>query len=50
MIQKELLEEGILVGAIRQPTVESAIIRLITRLGVDDEDFEKSLKQLRALI
>ncbi len=46
IIQKELLKEGILVGAIRQPTVESAIIRLIARLGVDDEIFEETLKKL----
>jgi 8-amino-7-oxononanoate synthase len=34
-IQQLLLDEGILVGAIRQPTVERAIIRLIARLGVE---------------
>jgi 8-amino-7-oxononanoate synthase len=50
MIQKEVLREDVLVGAIRQPTVERAIIRLIARLGVDDIVFEKTLKQLRALI
>ena len=35
-IQAALLEENILVGAIRQPTVTSAIVRLIGRLGVDE--------------
>ncbi|WP_345970617.1 pyridoxal phosphate-dependent aminotransferase family protein [Sulfurimonas sp. HSL1-6] len=35
-IQAALLEEGMLVGAIRQPTVERAIIRLIGRLGVEE--------------
>jgi 8-amino-7-oxononanoate synthase len=34
-LQQRLLGEGILVGAIRQPTVERAIIRVIARLGVD---------------
>lgn len=35
-IQQALLEENVLVGAIRQPTVERAIIRLIGRLGIDE--------------
>jgi len=44
-IQKILLEEGLLVGAIRQPTVSSAIIRFIARLGMDTDHFrEKSLR------
>ena len=47
IIQKELLREGILIGAIRQPTVERAIIRLIARLGVDDKIFENVLKRLQ---
>jgi 8-amino-7-oxononanoate synthase len=37
-IQAELMKENYLVGAIRQPTVESAIIRLIARLGVSEDD------------
>jgi 8-amino-7-oxononanoate synthase len=37
-LQKLLKEElGILVGAIRQPTVDRAIIRLIARLDIDEE-------------
>ncbi|MHC3993639.1 aminotransferase class I/II-fold pyridoxal phosphate-dependent enzyme [Thiomicrolovo sp. ZZH C-3] len=36
-IQAALMEEGMLAGAIRQPTVERAIIRLIGRLGVEKE-------------
>lgn len=37
-LQKSLKEElGILVGAIRQPTVSSAIIRLIARLDIPEE-------------
>lgn len=37
-IQAELMQENYLVGAIRQPTVESAIIRLIARLQVSEEE------------
>ena len=37
-IQAELMKENYLVGAIRQPTVESAIIRLIARLGVSENE------------
>jgi 8-amino-7-oxononanoate synthase len=37
-LQKSLKEElGILVGAIRQPTVDRAIIRLIARLDITEE-------------
>jgi len=49
-IQKEFLRENFLVGAIRQPTVERAIIRLIARLGVDDEVFEKALSNLATIL
>lgn len=41
-IQKRLREENILVGAIRQPTVERAIIRLIARVDVEDEIIKKT--------
>jgi 8-amino-7-oxononanoate synthase len=41
-IQKRLREENILVGAIRQPTVKSAIIRLIARVDVEDEIIERA--------
>lgn len=40
-IQDALKKEGLLVGAIRQPTVSKAIIRLIARLDVPLEDLEK---------
>ena len=40
-IQAELMQESYLVGAIRQPTVDSAIIRLIARLGVKEKDLKK---------
>jgi len=43
-LQKELLNKGYLVGAIRQPTVEKPIIRLIPRLGVRTKELKKVLK------
>jgi 8-amino-7-oxononanoate synthase len=49
-IQQTMHEHGFLVGAIRQPTVAKAIIRLIARLGVDDDVFESGLKRLGDLI
>ena len=45
-IQKELLEQEILVGAIRQPTVPSAIIRFIARLGLDEESFRDKCERI----
>ena len=44
--QQELLEKGFLVGAIRQPTVEKPILRVILRLGVK----KSKLKELLELI
>jgi len=44
--QKELLEKGFLLGAIRQPTVKKPILRLIIRLG----ESKKSLKRLLGVI
>lgn len=43
-IQKKLLEKNYLVGAIRQPTVKSAIIRLIAKLDVEISDLENVCK------
>ena len=40
-IQRTLLERKLLVGAIRQPTVERAIIRLIGRLGPDEAQLRR---------
>jgi 8-amino-7-oxononanoate synthase len=40
-IRDQLLNAGIVVGAIRQPTVPEAIIRLIARINVDDHVFER---------
>ena len=47
--QKALLQSGYLVGAIRQPTVEMPIIRLIPRVGVKLKELKKALKLLKSL-
>ena len=49
-IQSALKDAGFLVGAIRQPTVSKAIIRLIARLDVSLEDLETSCKLLQKYI
>ena len=49
-IQKELKEKGFLVGAIRQPTVKSAIIRLIARIDVTSTDLKKVCQILKSNI
>jgi len=49
-IQKELLDEKILVGAIRQPTVPSAIIRFIARLGPDEEAFREVCERINRIL
>ena len=46
-IQKELRNRGFLVGAIRQPTVKSAIIRLIAKIDVEPEILRKVCKSLK---
>ncbi|MEA2111660.1 MAG: pyridoxal phosphate-dependent aminotransferase family protein [Campylobacterota bacterium] len=43
-IKQRLLDEGILVGAIRQPTVASAIIRVIARLGESEDALKYTCK------
>ncbi|MBA1432434.1 MAG: aminotransferase class I/II-fold pyridoxal phosphate-dependent enzyme [Epsilonproteobacteria bacterium] len=45
-IKDALLTKGFAVGAIRQPTVESAIIRLIARLGEQSEALRTVCKEL----
>ena len=40
-IQNKLLEFGYVVGAIRQPTVKKAIIRLIIKLDITKKDLQK---------
>ncbi|MBN2896589.1 MAG: pyridoxal phosphate-dependent aminotransferase family protein [Campylobacterales bacterium] len=49
-IQAHLREAGYAVGAIRQPTVERAIIRLIARLGVPHERLSDALGHLAKLL
>lgn len=46
VLQKELLDMGYLVGAIRQPTVEQAIIRLIARTSIPLEALQIVLEKL----
>lgn len=48
-IQEKLKQEGYLVGAIRQPTVKSAIIRLIAKIDVEKIELEKVCKILKEL-
>jgi len=48
-IKEKLLSLGYLVGAIRQPTVEKAIIRLIVRLGEDSEDLRELALKIKSL-
>jgi 8-amino-7-oxononanoate synthase len=45
-IQQQLLQKGILVGAIRQPTVPSAIIRLIPNLAIKPKALRFVLKSM----
>jgi 8-amino-7-oxononanoate synthase len=46
-IQEILKQKGYLVGAIRQPTVKSAIIRLIAKIDVDKNDLIKVCNLLK---
>lgn len=49
-LQKQLKEElGVLVGAIRQPTVERAILRLIARLQIEPKTLQKVCEHLSTL-
>lgn len=41
-IQEKLKKHGFLVGAIRQPTVKSAIIRLIAKIDINEQDLRKA--------
>jgi len=49
-IKEKLLFDGYAVGAIRQPTVESAIIRLIARLGESTNDLRLLCRELKRLL
>jgi 8-amino-7-oxononanoate synthase len=46
-IQEELKQKGFLVGAIRQPTVKRAIIRLIARIDINENDLIEVCKLLK---
>ncbi len=46
-IKKELQNRGYAIGAIREPTVSKAILRVIARLGEDAGVFEALLEELR---
>lgn len=48
-IQQELKKIGFLVGAIRQPTVKSAIIRLIAKIDIEPSILEKVCKKIKEL-
>ena len=48
-IQAILQKKAYLVGAIRQPTVKSAIIRLIAKIDINEDDLTKVCKILREL-
>lgn len=48
-IRDRLLKEGVLVGAIRQPTVSKAIIRLIARISVDTVVLERICQEIAAI-
>ncbi len=46
-IQKALMNKNILVGAIRQPTVEKAIVRLIGRVAVEERLLTVTCREIR---
>lgn len=48
-IQKILIKNGFLVGAIRQPTVKQAIIRLIIKLDVTRKDIIKVINIIKGI-
>jgi len=49
-IKNSLLKEGFAVGGIRQPTVPSAIIRFIARVGESEEDLTLLCKKLAKIL
>jgi len=46
-IKEKLLTKGYAIGAIRQPTVASAIVRLIARVGSSEEDLYQVCKLIK---
>jgi len=45
--QKELIEQGFLIGAIRQPTVNQAILRIIPRIGSSKQNLLKLCQNIK---
>lgn len=41
LIQQNMAQKGFSIGAIRQPTVQKAILRVIARLGEDEQSFKE---------
>jgi len=46
-IQQKLIGKGFLIGAIRQPTVKKAILRVIIKLDIKKQKIKKLLKQIK---
>ncbi|MBA1437702.1 MAG: pyridoxal phosphate-dependent aminotransferase family protein [Epsilonproteobacteria bacterium] len=49
-IKEQLLKEGYAIGAIRQPTVKRAILRIIARLHESSKSFEVLCQRVRELV
>ena len=49
-MQKNFLKKGFVVGAIRQPTVPKAIIRLIVKLDISEDNIQKACKLMQSKI
>ncbi len=49
-VRDELRREGFMIGAIRQPTVEKAILRIIARIDDDAKVFETLCKKIKELL
>ena len=49
-IQNKLLKDGFVVGAIRQPTVSSAIIRMILKLDIKESNIKSVCKLIKSKV
>lgn len=49
-VKEILLQEGYAIGAIRQPTVPSAILRIIARIDEGCDEFEKLCQRVKELL